>query len=355
MQLIKKASGQNLGGHLNISSIFSFAFSVSLFAILVSNAGCKGDTTNKPSTTETSIEQPVPVPKFDRDSAFHYVDKQVAFGPRVPNTDAHKKCREWLVGQFKSFGLEVIEQPFQARAYTGTVLNGVNIIAQYKPSAPKRIFFASHWDSRHIADSPLNVDRSDEPILGADDGGSSTGILLEIARQLQANPADIGVDLILFDAEDHGNDNDVDPQPETWCLGSQYWSKNIVPAGYRPRYGILLDMVGAKNTRFLKEAVSMNFAPEVMNKVWSLGQSLGYTNYFVNEKAGAITDDHYFVNTIAKIPMIDIIGKPANSQTGFGDHWHTHNDNMQVIDVRTLRAVGQTMLEVIYREAAGRF
>lgn len=328
---------------------------VSSVILIFININCKGDNNSNKTTTETPIVQPVAVPKFERDSAFYFVGKQVSFGPRVPNTAAHKQCKEWLVNQFKSFGCTVVEQPFQAKAYTGTVLNGVNIIAQYNPTASKRILLASHWDSRHIADSPLNVDRSNEPILGADDGGSSTGILLEIARQLQANPADIGVDFILFDAEDHGNDNDVEPQPETWCLGSQYWSKNIVPSGYRPKYGILLDMVGAKNARFLKEAVSMNFAPELMNKVWSLGQSLGYTNYFVNEKAGAITDDHYFVNTIAKIPMIDIIGKPANSQTGFGDHWHTHNDDMKVIDVRTLRAVGQTMLEVVYREAAGRF
>jgi hypothetical protein len=326
------------------------------FASLVfSNINCKGDSDKGKTPTETAIEQPVDVPKFERDSAYYFVEKQVSFGPRVPNTPAHQQCREWLVSQFESFGCKVIEQPFQAKAYTGKTLNGVNIIAQYNPAATKRIMLASHWDSRHIADSPLNVDRSDEPILGADDGGSSTGVLLEIARQLQANPANIGVDFILFDAEDHGVDSETTPQPTSWCLGSQHWSNNIVPPGYRPKYGILLDMVGAKNARFLKEAVSMNFAPEVMNKVWSLGQSLGYTNYFVNEKAGPVTDDHYFVNTIANIPMIDIIGKPANSQTGFGAHWHTHNDNMEVIDVRTLRAVGQTMLEVIYREAAGRF
>ena len=180
-------------------------------------------------------------------------------------------------------------------------------------------------------------------------------MLLEIARTLQANPAEVGVDFVLFDAEDHGNDNDEQPQTESWCLGSQYWSKNVVPAGYSPRYGILLDMVGAKGVHFTKEGVSINFAPEVMNKVWKLGQGLGYTNYFTEEKSGPVTDDHYFVNSIARIPMIDIIGKSADTQTGFGTHWHTHNDNLDVIDVRALRAVGQTLLEVIYREAAGKF
>ncbi|MBI5914795.1 MAG: M28 family peptidase [Bacteroidetes bacterium] len=318
--------------------------------------GCKSDS-SETNTGDTEAEdiQLLAVPKFERDSAFSFVAKQVGFGPRVPNSEAHRKCREWLVNQFKNYGLNVTLQPFTAKAYTGKTLNGVNIIAQYKPQLAKRILLAAHWDSRHIADSPLSTERKNEPILGADDGGSGVGVLLEIARTLQANPAELGVDFVLFDAEDHGNDNDEQPQTESWCLGSQHWSKNVVPAGYSPRYGILLDMVGAKGIHFTKETVSMNFAPEVMNKVWKLGQGLGYTNYFTEEKSGGVTDDHYFVNTIAHIPMIDLIGKSADTKTGFGAHWHTHNDNLDIIDVRALRAVGQTLLEVIYREAAGKF
>ncbi len=333
-------------------------FKALLFSGLVLSValmGCDNDNSNAGSSSQpTEILQPVPVPKFDRDSAFSFVREQVAFGPRVPNSDAHRRCAEWLVQKFQSLDLKVTEQPFRARAYTGTMLNGVNIIGQYNPDASRRILLAAHWDSRHIADSPLNVDRSNEPILGADDGGSGVAVLLEVARQLQINPADVGVDFVLFDAEDYGSDNDSSPDSESWCLGSQHWSKNLIPPGYRPRYGILLDMVGAKNARFTKEGVSMAFAPELMNKVWKLAQSLGYSNHFVDEQANPVTDDHYFVNTIAKIPMIDIIGKGA-TETGFGAHWHTHNDNLDVIDVRTLRAVGQTLLEVIYREAAGRF
>ncbi|MCC6726831.1 MAG: M28 family peptidase [Saprospiraceae bacterium] len=315
---------------------------------------CKHEPSTTPSEQQPNI-QPVAVPKFERDSALAFVKKQVDFGPRVPNTDAHKRCKEWLVAQFTAFGLKVTEQPFSAKAYTGKTLNGVNIIAQHKPEATKRIFIAAHWDSRHIADSPLSKDRQKEPILGADDGGSGVGVLLEIARVLQASPAELGVDLVLFDAEDHGDDNDESPNPNSWCLGSQHWSRNLVPSGYSPKYGILLDMVGAKGARFTKEGVSMNFAPAVMNKVWKTAQNLGYTNYFVEDKSGPVTDDHYFVNTIAKLPMIDIIGKSGDTQTGFGAHWHTHNDNIDIIDVRALRAVGQTLLEVIYQEAAGKF
>lgn len=322
--------------------------------------GCKSEPSNSAPDTPQPDLQPLAVPKFERDSAYAFVKKQVDFGPRVPNTDAHKRCKDWLVAQFSAYGLKVTEQPFTAKAYTGKALNGVNIIAQYKPEATKRICLAAHWDSRHIADSPLNKERHKEPILGADDGGSGVAVLLEIARILQSNPpkeqaVDLGVDFVLFDVEDHGDDSDVNPNPNSWCLGSQHWSRNLVPSGYSPKYGILLDMVGAKTARFTKEAVSMNFAPAVMNKVWKIGQNLGYTNHFVEDKTGAVTDDHYFVNTIAKIPMIDIIGKSTETQTGFGAHWHTHNDDMGVIDVRALRAVGQTVLEVIYQEAAGRF
>lgn len=296
------------------------------------------------------------VPKFDRDSAFSFVAKQVAFGPRLPNTKTHLACKNWLVQEFEKYGMQVTEQPFKAKAYTGTVLNGYNIIAQYNPSATKRILLAAHWDTRHIADSELSTEREKEPILGADDGGSGVGVILEIARQLKTNPTDIGVDFVLFDAEDHGADGE-ESQPETWGLGSQHWSKNIIPST-RPKYAVLLDMVGAKNTKFPKEGISMNFAPQLVNKVWKLGQDLGYGRFFSDETLpGGVTDDHYFVNTIAKIPMIDIIGmpQPPGTKNSFGRHWHTHNDNMEIIDVRTLRAVGQTMLEMIYREAAGQF
>ncbi len=292
------------------------------------------------------------VPRFDRDSAYAFVARQVAFGPRVPNSEPHAQCKAWLVGKFKSFGLEVIEQPFTATRWDGVKLSCTNIIARYRPELSKRILLAAHWDSRYQADSPLNEERRNEPILGADDGGSGVAVLLEIARQISQDSLQLGVDFVLFDAEDQGNDDDEKPQPETWCLGSQYWSRNLVPPAYRPMYGILLDMVGAANATFPKEGVSLAYASNVVEKVWSLAQRLGYGNYFVNTKGGSVTDDHYFVNTIAGIPMIDIIHKHANSQTGFGAHWHTHNDNLQIIHVRTLKAVGQTLLELLYREAS---
>lgn len=307
-----------------------------------------------PDTTPENIEPPtVAVPKFERDSAYAYVAKQVSFGPRVPNTPAHQACRAWLVEKLNSFGVTVQVQEFQARAYTGTLLKGANIIAQYKPELPRRILLAAHWDSRHQTDSPAHAGPKDQPVMGADDGASGVGILLEVARVLQANPVDLGVDLILFDLEDYG-DNSSTAQPDTWCLGSQHWSRNLhYTNGIRPTYGILLDMVGAPAPRFGQEEFSVYYAKDVVDKVWNLAYSMGYNNLFVDEPVGGITDDHVYVNQLARIPMIDIINRPIDSPTGFVAHWHTPDDTLDKIDRSTLKSVGQLMLAVIYREYAG--
>jgi glutaminyl-peptide cyclotransferase len=314
---------------------------------------------NSNNTPKVPEKKNLTIPKFDMDSAFQYVEKQVSFGPRVPSSDAHQQCKEWLVEKLESFGTTVIEQDFEATLYTGEKHDFTNIIGQYNPAAAKRIILAAHWDSRLWADSKLSAERRDQAIDGADDGASGVGVLLEIARQLQANPIEnMGVDFILFDAEDNGeHSEEMRSQLEemesmkTWCLGSQYWSRNPHKNGYRAQYGILLDMVGAKNARFPKEGFSMQIAPSLVNKIWKMAQGMGYSNYFTNEEGGAVTDDHYFVASIAKIPMIDIIHLSADEEHTFGEHWHTHNDNIDVIDPRTLRAVGQVVTAVIYKEA----
>lgn len=300
--------------------------------------------------TKDETKPSVPLPDFNRDSAYAFVANQVDFGPRTTNTKGNVACRAWLVAKLKSFGADVIEQPFQSKAYTGVLLNGVNIIARYNPGNANRVVLAAHWDTRHIADQDPDPAKRDKPILGADDGGSGVAILLEVARQLQQKPTSIGVDLVLFDAEDYGSDHG---ESTTWCLGSQYWAANPHVPGYRARFGVLLDMAGARGARFPKEGVSVNFAPQVVDKVWSVATELGYGNYFVPDAASGTTDDHYFVNTIAHIPMVDIINRPLDSPNGsFGEYWHTAHDDMSVIDPNTLKAVGQTMLGVIYQEAA---
>lgn len=327
------------------------SFSLLLLLLLLGGNACKNDSTSSSTGTTTTTEAPLSldIPRFNRDSAYAYIEKQVSFGPRVPESDAHQACKEWMVEKLRSFGATVSEQDFEATVYTGETLTGTNIFAQINPQSTQRILFGAHWDSRPFADSPLSQERKDEAILGADDGASGVGVLMELARLLAKDTSlNLGVDIVLFDLEDYGQS-----QGDGWALGSQYWSANLPYGKNKPEYGILLDMVGSKGARFAKEVYSMQYAPEVVDKVWQLAGYMGYSNYFVNQRGGQITDDHFYVNTIARIPMIDIINQKTNTPTGFGAHWHTHDDDMDIIDKATIRAVGKLLMEVIYREDAG--
>lgn len=321
-------------------SIYSIIANFLLFSLF----SCSADQ-NATSSSVTVNKPPITIPKFNRDSAYNFVAQQVAFGPRVPGTDAHKRCADYLKNKLETFGAEVTLQNFTTTAFDGTSLNGINIIGSFNPKHPKRLILAAHWDTRPFSDSPLNTSNSNKPNLGADDGASGVGVWLEIARMLNNHPVDLGIDIIFFDLEDYGENSNEN----SWGLGSQYWSSNFHVKNYQAEAGILLDMVGAKNAVFPKEQFSAYFAADFLNRIWNLAQRMGYGNYFSNLNGGAITDDHYFVNTIAKIPMIDVIHRPINSSTGFPNHWHTPEDNLDIIDAKTLGAVGQVMMAAIYR------
>ena len=300
-------------------------------------------TATKPTKSEKTDN---PSWSFSADSAYVFVAQQVAFGPRVPGTDAHVATGNWLVARLKGWADDVIEQTGTVTAWDGTKLPMRNIVARFNPDAPKRIMLSAHWDTRPIADQ--DTVRTDEPIAGANDGGSGVGVLLEIARQLAAIPVDYGVDIVLFDVEDYGNSAVED----SYCLGSQHWSKEPHIPGYQAEFGILLDMVGAKGAYFYREGISMYFAPGIVSKVWDAAARSGKRDWFVFNEAPypPLTDDHFYVNRIAGIPTIDIIQYDPDNPRGFGDFWHTHRDDMDIIDPRTLGAVGETLLTVLAAE-----
>lgn len=326
-----------------------FIYTLFILSLLLTTACKNGNETVEEPKIDTT--KPITVPAFSKDSAFAYVQKQVSFGPRVPGTNGHKAMQQWLVQQLKKYGATVTEQSFKANFATLGEIRSTNIIASYNPKYARRVVLGAHWDTRFAADQ--DGGRPKDPADGADDGGSGVGILLEIARLIQQNPLPIGVDIILFDAEDQGAH---DGAPETWCLGSQYWSTNPHTKGYRAEYGILLDMVGSKGAVFMKENPAEFYPADkaskinhVYDKVWELAAGMGHGNLFVNTRKGVLTDDHLFVNQYTSIPMIDIINRPLNSETGFGPYWHTHDDNMQVIDPQVLGAVGQVVTAYVYR------
>lgn len=291
------------------------------------------------------------IPDFDKDSAYFFVEKQVSFSPRVPNTKAHKECGEYLSQTLGRFADTLMLQPLSIKAYNGTLLKGQNIIGIFNPKAHKRVLLAAHWDSRPYADHDPNPENRRKAIDGANDGASGVGVLLEIARQLQLKRPAIGIDIIFFDLEDYGEPQDErETNGDFWCLGSQAWARNPHVNNYRAKYGILLDMVGGHNAQFTKEGCSRHYAPDIVNKVWNRANNLGFSSYFQNMETEPIIDDHYYVNSIRNLPMIDIIEWDAATGTGFNRHWHTVNDNMDNINRETLSVVGKVVLSVIYGE-----
>lgn len=291
-------------------------------------------------------------PEFNSDSAYTYVDKQVAFGPRVPNTPQHTACADYLSAELKRFGADVQEQKMVVTAYDGTKLNARNIIGSYGLEKKNRVLLFAHWDTRPYSDQDPDPANHYKPLLGANDGASGIGVLLEIARVLQTQSPNVGVDIIFFDAEDYGPPAFAESEPpgDWWCLGSQYWAKNPHVPNYKAKYGILLDMVGAPNAIFAKELLSKQYANDIVEKVWSTASRLNYGSYFVGKDGSAITDDHLYVNKLRKIPSIDIIQFEAGTEHNFGAYWHTQKDDMSNISKETLKAVGQTVLEVIFKE-----
>lgn len=338
-------------GVLRVNNFFKGLLILNFF--LLFNYSCDSDPkprgdqkTHQIERSKTSIHRPA----FNADSAYHFIQQQVDFGPRVPNTEAHAKAAEYLSHKLGSFGFNIIEQKTEVTAFDNTKLSIINIIGEYKSELNNRILLFAHWDTRPFADQ--DTENKTKPIDGANDGASGIGVLLEIARQINILQPNIGVDIIFFDGEDYGQpSSDMRPDKgDTWCLGSQHWSKNMHRRNYRPNYGILLDMVGAKDAIFTKEAISMHFAPHVVDKVWNIASELNHGRVFVQQKTQHVgMDDHYYVNTIANIPSIDII--QYDPSTGaFAPHWHTHNDNMDVISKGTLKAVGETVLATVLSE-----
>jgi glutaminyl-peptide cyclotransferase len=304
-----------------------------------------------PQSEQVVVKEPVFVPDLKADSMFYYLKKQLSFGTRVPGTAGHKQCGNFLVKELKSFGPfppKVTEQITTATTFDKKVIPVRNIIASFNPEKPDRILLGAHWDTRPFAE--MDKKKPGEPILGANDGASGVAVLLELARNLAIHNPGIGVDIIFFDAEDWGDT--TGRTEDSYCLGSQYWAKNPHVPGYFANYGILLDMVGGKDAKFAVEGHSWKMARPVVERVWGTAKRLGYQEYFIDRSRGPVIDDHYYVMKYRQIPMIDIIAYEPGSYSHFGHFWHTHDDNLEIIDEKTLHAVGHTVMTVIYEQAA---
>lgn len=334
-----------------IAAVLALMLCIAAVAYKPIATACSASKTEKAQADEDKTEPMGPV--FSADSAYRYCAIQCGFGPRTMNSEAHRACGDWIVDMFKGLGCTVQVQEADLKGYNGTLLKARNIMASYKPDAGERVLLCAHWDSRPWADNDPDPANWHKPVMAANDGASGVAVMLEVARLLNTQAdLELGVDFLCFDAEDWGIPqwSDAADNGNTFALGAQHWAENK-PQGYAPRFGILLDMVGGAGSRFYQEGVSREYAPDVVRKVWKAARKAGFGSFFPKSDGAMITDDHVPLNTIANIPTIDIIPfYPDCAQSSFGPTWHTVNDTMDNIDKNTLRAVGQTIIQVLYAE-----
>lgn len=300
-------------------------------------------------------------PAFSADSAYAYIEKQMSFGPRVPNSAAHMQCAVWLIEQLRAFGAEVELQKGQMPDYRGNDQQIYNIIGHFytlETASRARILLGAHYDTRPWCDEEDDYNERFYNVPGANDGASGVGVLLEIARQIGLRMSDslltTPVDIIFFDVEDSGSPRFYTgaEREDTWCLGSQLWATNYAdsrkPNGESTKpvyqFGIVLDMVGAPDAVFPREMYSTNYAPNYQQQIWRSAQRMSYGAMFSDQQSYPITDDHYYVNRIAGIPCVDIIHYDIRNATGFPWWWHTRQDDMSNISKPTLQAVGEVVM-----------
>lgn len=312
-------------------------------ALLTSCTGGQSKATETTEVDETSLSSA----PFVADSAYQYIKEQVAFGVRTPGSTGHKLCGDWIHNKLSSWGYNVISQSFPGKDYFGKQLDGHNIIASLSPDKAERILLMAHWDTRPVADEDSDAKQREQAIDGADDGASGVAVLLELARQWSAKQPNVGIDIILFDQEDGGHSG----QDNSWCLGSQYWSKNPHVKDYTAKAGILLDMVGARGAKFHWESYSKAYAAPLLTELWAVAKDLGHISYFPQSEGGAVIDDHVPVIENRGIPCVDIVNfSIEGNRQGFGEHWHTSKDNISIIDKATLQAVGETVATYISKQ-----
>lgn len=296
---------------------------------------------DKPQQQPRSETKQVSIPKFDGKKAFAYLKAQTDFGARVPGSDAHKKCLNYLQLELHKFADAVSLQPFKHIGYLGETIQMTNIISSFNSKATTRILLLAHWDCRPRADLDPDPKNHNKPILGANDAASGVAVLLEIARHLKLNPPTIGIDMLFTDGEDYGKEGDL----KNYLLGAKYFANNL-PQGFKPTFGILLDMIGDSELEILKEPYSMRYAPDIVELVWSTAKELNVYQFVDEVREYGVIDDHLPLNEVG-IKTINIIDfeYPDESHR----YWHTLEDTPDKCSPESLEAVGMVVMNVIYK------
>ena len=301
--------------------------------LLLALTACREE--GAPAGGETGLRA-VEIPEFNGEAAHRLLVQQVDFGPRVPGTEGHARQLEWMTSYLRERADSVELQPFTHVTAAGDSIRMTNVIARFRPDAGDRVLFLAHWDTRPTADEESKAERRAMPIPGANDGASGTAVLMQLADVLSRHSPPIGVDLLFVDGEDYA--------PNEMYLGSTYFAANL-PPGYRPLYGVLVDMVGDRNPVFPIEAFSYQYAPEVVERVWRVAEELGYRQMFPRRQGIGISDDHIPLNRagIRTIDIIDFEYGPGNR------YWHTLDDTVENTGPRGLEAVGRVLTALVFR------
>lgn len=280
--------------------------------------------------TESKAKTP-----FDGAAAYEYVRAQLAFGPRIPGTEGHRKTGDWIVARLKAAADTVIEQRFTHVTAKKDTLPLRNILARFRPSDATRVLFVTHWDTRPVSDQAPDSAQRKLPMPGANDGASGTGMQIALAEALKKTPPSVGVDLLFVDGEDYGSFDDK----KDVLLGSQYFATHLPDSAYRPLYGVLWDMIGKFDTHFSQEGFSVQRAPEVVALVWKEANELGYERTFLPVVSGAITDDHVPLLD-AGLHVIDVI------DYDYPQH-HTPADTLGMVSKKSLQIVGDVAYSLV--------
>jgi glutaminyl-peptide cyclotransferase len=311
---------------------------ISLLLLFSSCANKKQNDAPQPERAAATVS----VPQFDGKQAFRYLTAQTDFGPRNPGSQGHAACLRYFQEELAKFADAVNLQPFTAADYRGTSYRMSNVIASFNLSASDRILLSAHWDTRPWADEDPDPANHTKPILGANDGASGIAVLLELARLLKHHPPPIGVDMVFFDGEDLG----IHGSNDHWSLGSKYFARNKTP-GFRPRFGINIDMIGDAQLEITREPYSEQFAPAVVRLIFSTARLLGVSQFV--DRAGTPTyDDHIPLNE-AGIPTANLID--FNYPDASNRYWHTMEDTADKCSPESLEAVGKVLAHIIYSKA----
>src|SRR5688572_23956925 len=272
--------------------------------------------------------------EFSGMTALKYIEQQLAFGPRVPNTPGHQKMGDWLLRELRARADTVIVQEFRHRTGKGQALQLRNFFARFRPQATDRILYVAHWDTRPFADKSANLGQQRLPVPGANDGASGVAVLLGVADALKAKPPNVGVDLLFVDGEDYGDFADT---TET-LIGSRYFAKHQ-PPGYTTLFAVVFDMVGDRDLQILQEGYSAQNAPEVVQRVWQTADRLGYSRVFVKRVGQSLTDDH--------VPLQQAGMRAINVIDFDFPYHHTTEDTIDKVSAESLQIVGNVAVALI--------